>query len=79
LDAFTTVRVGFVLRGTTATPVLVAALAWKVATELLFPITDDSFWEFVERGGSYGAPLALLVLRRTTRWATAPARSLGTA
>jgi hypothetical protein len=129
LDAFTTVRVGFFLRATTATlllghgllalsgkpglvghaavlglgpsavtaqgaievalalavlaapmtPVLVAALAWKVATELLFPMTGDSFWEFVERGGSYGGPLALLVLRRTTVGATAPARSLGTA
>lgn len=47
-----------------AAPVLLAALVWKLATELLFPLTGDSLWEFVERGGSYGAPLALLMLER---------------
>jgi hypothetical protein len=45
-----------------AWPVLLVAFTWKVATELLFPITGDSMWEFVERGGSYGAPLALAIL-----------------
>jgi hypothetical protein len=43
-----------------AWPVLVLALAWKLGTELLFPLTGDYVWEFVERAGSYGAPLGLL-------------------
>jgi hypothetical protein len=41
---------------------LLFAFAWKVGTELLFPWAGDSLWEFVERGGSYGAPLALMLL-----------------
>jgi len=50
-----------------AAPLLLAALAWKVGTEMLFPLTGDSFWEFVERGGSYGAPLTLMLLQRIGR------------
>jgi hypothetical protein len=38
------------------------AFGWKVFTELLYPLSGDSFFEVVERGGSYAAPLALLVL-----------------
>jgi len=45
-------------------PVLLLALGWKVATEALYPATGDSLWEFVERGGSYGAPLASMILLR---------------
>ena len=44
-------------------------LAWKVATELLYPISGTPFWEFVERAGDYGAPVALygiLAARRLT-------------
>jgi hypothetical protein len=37
--------------------------AWKLATEALFPISGSPFWEFVERGGSYAAPLALALWR----------------
>jgi len=44
--------------------VLVFAFVWKVATELLRPAVGEPFWEFIERGGSYAAPLALLVVRR---------------
>jgi hypothetical protein len=62
-----------------STPVLAAALAWKLATELLFPMTGDSFWEFVERGGSYGAPLALMLVGRAAARLPSAARSLGTA
>src|SRR5256885_13448101 len=44
-------------------PGLLAGVAfWKVGTELLYPIAGASWWEFIERGGSYGAPLALAVL-----------------
>jgi hypothetical protein len=49
---------------------LLFACLWKVGTELLFPWAGDSAWEFIERGGSYGAPLALLLL---TRAASVPA------
>src|SRR4051794_12746485 len=45
------------------TPVLVFVFAWKVGTELLRPLAVEPFWEFLERGGSYAAPLALLYVR----------------
>jgi hypothetical protein len=35
---------------------------WKVGTEWLRPMAGEPLWEFIERGGSYAAPLALLVL-----------------
>jgi len=40
---------------------------WKIATELLYPVSGAPFWEFVERGGSYAAPLALffIMIRRS--------------
>jgi len=43
-------------------PLLLFACAWKIGTELLFLQAGDSVWEFIERGGSYGAPLALMLL-----------------
>ncbi|HEY3058280.1 MAG TPA: hypothetical protein VGL99_04820 [Chloroflexota bacterium] len=45
---------------------LLAVLAWKLGTEFLRPLSGEPFWEFVERGGSYGAPMALLLLRRSS-------------
>ena len=42
-------------------------------TELLRLVTGEPFWEFVERGGSYAAPFALLYVRRWT--SSAPART----
>jgi hypothetical protein len=53
---------------------------WKVGTELLRLAVGEPFWEFVERGGSYAAPLALLYVQRWTMLAAvdtaepAPAR-----
>src|SRR4051812_6030267 len=41
---------------------LIAIAVWKVAIEALFPITGAPMWEFIERGGSYAAPLALALL-----------------
>lgn len=41
---------------------LVAVVLWKVGTEMLYPIAGAPLWEFIERGGSYGAPLALALL-----------------
>ncbi len=35
---------------------------WKLATEMLFLTSGDPVWEVLERGGSYGAPLALFAL-----------------
>ena len=49
------------------TPALLVAIAvWKIATESLFPLSGAPIWEFVERGGSYAAPLALVLLRGTS-------------
>jgi hypothetical protein len=41
---------------------LIAIAVWKIATEALFPLAGSPAWEFVERGGSYAAPLALALL-----------------
>jgi len=47
-----------------------AACAWKVATEALFIVAGAPVWEFIERGGSYFAPLVmglwLLRMKRET-------------
>ena len=57
-----------------AAGLLVFVAAWKLATESLFIVAGAPIWEFVERAGSYAAPLALGVLlaekrpfRRTSR------------
>ena len=42
--------------------VLVGIAIWKLATEALFPISGAPIWEFIERAGSYAAPLALALL-----------------
>jgi hypothetical protein len=38
-----------------------AIVGWKLFTEMLFVVAGDPPWEVLERGGSYGAPLALFV------------------
>jgi hypothetical protein len=44
-------------------PALLLAIAiWKIASESLFPLSGTPIWEFVERGGSYAAPIALVLL-----------------
>jgi hypothetical protein len=50
--------------------VLLFAFIWKVGTELLRPLAGEPFWEFVERGGSYAAPLALWRLPTRSRSTT---------
>jgi hypothetical protein len=52
---------------------LLFVFAWKIGTELFFPLAEDRIWEFIERGGSYGAPLALMLLARATTSAGAAA------
>ena len=41
---------------------LLSIFAWKIATEMLYPLSGYPFWEFIERGGSYAAPLALFFI-----------------
>jgi hypothetical protein len=41
---------------------LFSVMAWKMATEALYPISGTPIWEFVERAGSYAAPLALALI-----------------
>jgi hypothetical protein len=46
-------------------PLLLFIFLWKVGTEMLYPVSglgQTPFFEWVERGGSYAAPLALFVL-----------------
>jgi len=43
-------------------PMLLAAMGLKIATELLYPMTGSPVWEFIERGGTYIAPLALFTV-----------------
>ena len=38
---------------------LIFIVVWKIATELLYPLSGAPIWEFIERFGSYGVPLAL--------------------
>lgn len=46
---------------------LLAAVGWKLATEALFPLSGAPVWEFVERAGSYFAPLVASLLPLTLR------------
>ncbi len=47
-----------------AVGLLVFVAAWKLATEFLFVTAGAPIWEFVERAGSYAAPMALAILGR---------------
>ncbi|MBA3531190.1 MAG: hypothetical protein H0T73_04630 [Ardenticatenales bacterium] len=51
--------------------VLLFVVAWKVFTELLRPLAGEPIWEFIERAGSYTAPLALFYLEPWLRQANA--------
>jgi hypothetical protein len=57
---------------------LIGVCLWKLATESLYPISGAPIWEFVERSGSYGLPLAFaLLLHRQDNLPTAsPSTSL---
>ncbi len=47
-----------------STPLLIAVAVWKTLTELLYPLAGSAMdvFEWVERGGDYFAPLALISL-----------------
>lgn len=50
-----------------AAGLLVFVCAWKLSTEFLFVVAGAPIWEFVERAGSYAAPLAMYLLLKTPR------------
>lgn len=52
---------------------LVGVAVWKLATEWLFVVAGAPIWEFVERAGSYAAPLALFAASRGRTEPGAPA------
>lgn len=54
------VAVAVVTRPTVALLALVAL--WKLASESLFIVAGAPVWEFIERGGSYAAPIALAAI-----------------
>ena len=53
---------------------LLFVVAWKIVTELFYPLSGAPVWEFIERGGSYIAPLALFFLVHQPRFI--PGKSL---
>jgi hypothetical protein len=61
------VALGALLLAWPAYWLLLFVFVWKVGTEALRPLAGEPIWEFIERGGSYGAPLALAWLQRWTR------------
>jgi len=63
---------GLVIAVRPAPAVLIVALLWKVGTEALYPVTGAPIWEFVERAGSYAAPLALLTMSGAPSAGTIP-------
>ena len=48
-------------------PLLAAACAYKIGTELLRPAAGEPWWEFIERSGSYLAPVGMLIVGRRFR------------
>jgi hypothetical protein len=47
--------------------VLLHLIVWGLWTAALRPLSGDSVWEFLERAGNYGVPLAFLVLAGVPR------------
>jgi hypothetical protein len=57
------IALGFAVVAWPGPGLLLLAFVWKIGTEWLRPMAGEPIWEFIERGGSYAAPLALLWLR----------------
>jgi len=55
--------------------VLLFVATWKLGTESLFLSAGAPIWEFIERGGSYAAPIALAIVTTLTRSRRAPSSS----
>lgn len=58
------IALGVAILARPARQLLLLACAWKVGTELLRLPAGEPVWEVIERAGSYGAPLALLLVQR---------------
>jgi hypothetical protein len=60
-----------------APALLIAIAVWKIGNELLYPLAGGlrDTWEWVERGGDYTAPFALIVVRALRRSAAPAAAS----
>src|SRR5712671_6224885 len=61
------IALGIAVLAYPATWLLALIAVWKISCELLYPISGAPLWEFVERGGSYAAPLLLLTLNAMRR------------
>ncbi|MFC6084058.1 hypothetical protein [Sphaerisporangium aureirubrum] len=48
--------------------IILHTTVWGVFTALLRPTVGEGWWEFLERGGNYGMPLALLILVGLGGW-----------
>jgi hypothetical protein len=53
---------------------LLFVLLWKLGTELLRPLAGEPLWEFIERAGSYAAPLGLYLVLTWMKTARTDAR-----
>jgi hypothetical protein len=73
LTGYLEIAVAVVVAARPSVTLLLVVAAWKLATEALFPLTGAPIWEFIERAGSYAAPLALAALMAR---GTAPIRLL---
>ena len=58
------IAIGLVILAWPWAGLLLFAFVWKLGTEGLRPLAGEPLLEFIERGGSYAAPLALLLLSR---------------
>ncbi len=68
------IALALVLARWPSVPLALFVSVWKLATESLFVAAGAPFWEIVERGGSYAAPVALaIVLVIAARGRDAPA------
>jgi len=56
---------------------LLFVTSWKIISESFYPLSGAPFFEFIERGGSYIAPLALFLLIHQARPATGESRVRG--
>ncbi len=59
---------GLAVLGFASAPLLVGVAVWKTLTELLYPISGAPMdvFEWIERGGDYFAPLALIAMSAIT-------------
>jgi hypothetical protein len=62
------ITVGLLILIWPARILLLHATVWGVFTALLRPTVGEGWWEFLERGGNYGMPLALLIMAGWGGW-----------